>query len=56
MPAPPEVLNADRFVGRIEVYRQFYIEQQRHPQGHVGIAAKVKVELQGIGQRGYPAF
>ena len=50
MPSSPEILNTDCFIGRIEVDRQFDIEQQCGTDRHIGITAEVKVELEGIGE------
>ena len=41
MPATPEVLNAERLIGRVEVLRKLDVEQQRSSDGHVRIAAKI---------------
>ena len=51
MPASPEVLYGNRKVGRIEVFRDLDPKQPSRADGHVGIAAEVKVQLQGIACR-----
>src|SRR5260370_34767770 len=45
MPLPPKVDDVDRLVRRIEIRRKANAKQQREPDGHVGIAGEVEIEL-----------
>ena len=54
MPAPPEGGHAVRAVGVIEVRKEFKAEHLRRADGHVGIAAKVKIEHQRVQKRAQP--
>ena len=50
MPAPPELDDAIRLVGRVEVDGQRDAEQQRETDCHVGVAGKVEVDLEGVAE------
>ncbi len=54
MPAAPEIDDAARLVGRVEVERQLHAEEQRQPDRHVAIAGKVKVDLECVAERPDP--
>ena len=56
MPAAPEIHQTVRFVGRIEVYRQFDPDQQCQTVSHIRVAGKVKVKLQRISQHTVKCF
>ena len=51
VPPFPEILHGYRPVWRVEVFRDLDPEQPSRADGHVGIAAEVKVQLQGIACR-----
>src|SRR5215469_12713786 len=46
VPPAPEVGDAGSEIGTAEVYREMEAEQQRHADGHVGIAGKVEEDLE----------
>ncbi len=48
VPAPPEVAEAGRPVGAVEVLREDEAHQQRQPDRHVGVAGEVAVDLRRI--------
>ena len=48
MPAPPELGDRSRLVGRIEVDREPEAEQQGQPDRHIGVSREVAVNLQGV--------
>ena len=54
VPALPVVDDALGLVRRVEVQREAQVEHARQPDRHVGVAGKVEVELQRIGQRDAP--
>ena len=56
VPAPPEIDDASRLVGRIEIQRQEDAEHQRHADRHVGIAGEIEIELERVGQRADPGL
>ena len=56
MPASPKIAHAGRFVGRVEVEGQLHIEHPGQTNGHVRVARKIKVELQGVGHCCEPSF
>src|SRR5262245_43787734 len=45
VPAPPELNDASRLVGRIEIDRQLDAEQARQPDRDVAVAGKIEVDL-----------
>ena len=51
VPALPEILNAGRTKRRVEIERQFDAEQQAEPDRDVGIAGKIKQDLDIEAQR-----
>ncbi len=56
MPAAPEVDDRGGFVGGIEIERQPDAEHPGQANGHVRIAGKVEVELEGVGQGAAPGL
>ena len=52
MPPPPEFLDGLSEIGRIKVFRQIDAQHFRRADGHIGVARKVAVDLQGIDQSG----
>ena len=52
MPAPPEVLQVARRVRRVEVLGEAEAEQQREPDGDVGVATEVAVDLHRVAPGG----
>ena len=56
VPAPPEIDDRGRLVGRVEVQRQEDAKHQRDPDRHVGIAGKIEIKLERIGQRADPGL
>ena len=56
VPAPPEIDDRGRLVGRVEIQRQEDAEHQRYPDRHVGIAGEIEIELERIGQRADPGL
>src|SRR5216110_1355787 len=54
MPAAPELADIDRLIGRIEVERQPHAEQARQSDRHVGVAGKIEIDLQRVGERRRP--
>ncbi len=48
MPAAPELLDALRGIGTIEVLREADAEQQRQADRHIGVAREVAVDLGGV--------
>src|SRR5258706_12737419 len=50
MPAAPEVDDVLRLVGRIEIQRQLHTEDTRQTDRHVGVARKIEVELERVGE------
>ena len=54
MPAPPELGHRAGGVGVAEVFRQMKTEDQPQTDGHVAVAGKVKVDLQGVAEPGQP--
>ncbi len=51
MPAPPELADAPGEIGAQEVFLHPYSQQVGHADGHLGVAGKVKVQVQGVGQQ-----
>ena len=56
MPAQPEITDAGGLVGRIEVERDLEAKKARYPNGHIGIAGEVKVELEAVGKDAQPGL
>ena len=54
VPAPPELDDVLRLVGRVEVERQLHAEHARQTDRHVGVAREVEVELERVGERAAP--
>ena len=54
MPPPPEILDAQRGVGIIEIFLEGEAEHPPQPDGHIAVAAEIKVNLQQIAQRAHP--
>lgn len=48
VPAPPELGNRGRLVGAVEVFGKLESEQEGDADGHVGVARKVAVYLEGV--------
>ena len=48
MPSSPEVLEADRGVGGVEVLGEAEPEEQRQADGHVGVTGEVAIDLDGV--------
>ena len=56
VPAPPEIHDARGLVRRVEVFRQAKAEHEAKADGHIRIAGKVEVELEGIAERSQPCL
>src|SRR5205823_6075836 len=56
VPAPPEIDNGGRLVGRVEIQRKKDAEHQRYADRHVGIAREIEIELERVGQRADPGL
>ena len=56
VPAPPEIGDVQRLVGRVEVDGQADVEHERRGQGHVGVGGEIEIDLEGIGQARHPRF
>src|SRR6266571_440706 len=54
VPAAPEVARRDGLVGTVEVLWQLDAEQPPEPDRHVGIAAEVEVDLEGVPEERQP--
>ena len=54
VPPAPEFGYAGTDVGVVEVFQEFKAEHPPQASCHVGIAGKVKVDLQGVGQDAHP--
>lgn len=54
MPALPELGYGSGDIGVIEILVKMESKHQAQPDGHIGIAAKIEVDLEGIGQRAQP--
>ena len=54
MPALPELGYGSGDIGIIEILVKMESKHQAQPDGHIGIAAKIEVDLEGIGQRAQP--
>ena len=50
MPAPPEILNVQRQIRRVEILRDPDVHDPRRADGHVRISREVKIELNRIAQ------
>lgn len=48
MPAAPELGDRGRLVGRVEIDVEAETEEERQPDGHVGIAREVAIDLQSV--------
>ena len=56
VPAPPEIDDRDRLVGRVEIQRQENAEHQRDADRHVGIAGEIEIELERVSQHADPGL
>src|SRR6202034_2252420 len=56
VPTAPEIDDARRLVGRIEIQWQEDAEHQRDSDRHIGIAGEVEIKLKGVGQRADPGL
>ena len=54
MPAPPEIGDAARHIGIVEIAHEFKPEHAPQPHGHIGIAGKVKIDLEREGDYAQP--
>ena len=54
VPAPPEIDDVERPIGRVEVERQLDAEQARGAERHLGIPREVEIELELEGDRPLP--
>ncbi len=54
VPAPPELGDVHRLERRVEVLGEAEAEQERQPDGHVGVAGEVEVQLQRVAERRAP--
>ena len=54
MPPPPELGKALGDIGEVEVLGEVKAHHLAQADGHLGIAGKVKVNLEGIGRRSHP--
>ena len=54
VPAPPEFRDGARDIGVVEVLREIKAQHLAHADGHHGIAGKVEIQLQGIGDDAQP--
>ena len=52
MPAVPEFSNGEGFIGRVKIDRQINIHHLPDANGHIAIAAEIKINLNGVGQTG----
>ena len=55
MPPPPELADRLGQIGVVEVFREVEAEHLAQPDGHIGIAGKVVVDLQGVVQCTQPS-
>jgi len=53
VPAPPEFGDGAREIGPVEILLQIKAEGSRHPDGDVGIARKIAVDLEGKKERSH---
>ena len=54
MPAPPELRDAPRDVGIVEILQKVEAEHPPEADGHIGIGRKIEVDLEGVGHRAQP--
>ncbi len=54
MPAPPELGNSAGNIGIVEVLHKLESKHPSQPDGHVGISAEIKIDLQRIGDNSNP--
>ena len=54
MPPPPEIRNAFRTVGIVKIGPEFKAQHFPKADGHIGIAAEIKINLKSIGQHAKP--
>ena len=52
VPAIPEILDIQGFVGRVKVSRKIDIHHFSDAQSHIAVATEIQVDLQGVGQHG----
>ena len=48
MPAPPKIGNTFSCIGVVKIFRKSKAKHFAQANGHIGIAAKIKINLQGI--------
>lgn len=56
MPPLPEVDDIKRLVRAVEVDRQDNVEHEADADSHIAVAAEVKIELAGVGERSCPSL
>src|SRR5699024_5824159 len=54
MPAPPELGDAPGDIGVVEIDHKVKAQHGAQAPGHIGVAAEVDVDLQGVGQNAAP--
>ena len=54
MPAPPELRDAPRDVGVIEILQKVEAEHSPEADGHIGIGGEIEVDLEGVRHRAQP--
>ncbi len=54
VPAPPEIGDRFRAVGRIEIFREDEAEHEAEPDRHVGVTAEVEINLEGVADGAEP--
>ena len=50
VPSLPEISDRDRLVGRVKIHRQIDAEHGRYADGHIAVAAEVKIDLERVEQ------
>ena len=54
MPAPPELRDAPRDIGVIEILQKVEAEHSPEADGHIGIGGEIEVDLEGVRHRAQP--
>ena len=54
MPSPPEFADRAGDIRVVEVFREMKTKESAYANGHVRIAGEIKVDLQGVAERGQP--